>query len=65
MKVKELLRKYNMRSNATVRICDGKNHIAIRLENDEIKHLKPESLMMLTVYGFSITDNVMDIFVSS
>lgn len=62
MKVKELLKKYRMGSNADVFLQSSNGKFA-KLERNEIENLIPEVLMDSAINTFEIIDNVLTIYI--
>lgn len=62
MKVKEMVKKFiPVRSNCDVFVQDGLFGDLIELTKKDIKDLTPDFVMNMTVYSFTITDNVFTI----
>lgn len=61
MKVKDLLKKYRMCSNADVFLQTGGE--LQKLSQKEISELAPERLMTATVRSFDVIDNVITIYI--
>ncbi len=62
MKVKDLIKKYNMCSNADIFLQTPNGEIS-KLERDEVQNIQPELLMNSTVNSFDIIDNVLTIHI--
>lgn len=62
MKVGDFLKKYKMCSNAEVFIESVPDGEWSKLNNGEVKELRPDRLMDMTVQSFSIIDNVLTIY---
>lgn len=62
MKVGDFLKKYKMCSNAEVFLESVPGGEWCKLDNDELKELRPDRLMDMTVQSFSIIDNVLTIY---
>ena len=61
MKVKDILKKYRMCSNADVFLQAGEE--LKQLTDDEIRELYPEILMDETVRSIDVIDNVLTIYI--
>jgi len=62
MKVRDILGKFTISSNASVHVKCGSVLIS-SLSKQEIFDLKPDRIMDATVNSFNIIDNVMTIYV--
>ena len=62
MKVGDFLKKYKMCSNAEGFIESVPDGEWSKLNNGEVKELRPDRLMDMTVQSFSIIDNVLTIY---
>ena len=64
MKVKDILSKYRMCSNADVFLQTPDGNFC-KLSRDEIQELRPEVLMRATVNSLEFIDNVLTIHLKS
>lgn len=62
MKVGDFLKKYRMCSNSEVFLESVPDGEWCKLDNDELKELRPDRLMDMTVQSFSIINNVLTIY---
>lgn len=62
MKVGDLLKKYRMCSNSDVFLECVPDGEWCKLQREEVKDLRPDSLMDMTVQSFSVIDNVLTIY---
>ena len=62
MKVGDFLKKYKMCSNSEVFLESVPDGEWCKLDNDELKELRPDRLMDMTVRSFSIIDTVLTIY---
>ncbi len=62
MKVGDFLKKYLMCSNSEVFLKSVPDGEWCKLDENEVKELRPNRLMDMTVQSFSIIDNVLTIY---
>ena len=62
MRVKEIVKKYRMISNASVIIQAVKTGDMIELTKQQLKDAEPEYVMQMKVNSIEIIDNVLTIF---
>lgn len=62
MKVKDFIKKFRLCSNADIFLQTPDGAFA-QLRKEEIKNIKPETLMSATINSFDIIDNVITIYI--
>lgn len=62
MKVKEIIKKYRLCSNADVFVEAIKNQSVLQLTQTQMDKLEPEYLMDMRVNSFDVVDNVLTIY---
>lgn len=62
MKVKEVIKKLSLSSNASIIVQGVKYGSIIELKANELRNIEPEYIMNMRVNSFDIIDNVLTIY---